>query len=477
MSGRAGDSKGRLFRNLAWLVVLVLLVSAAVVVWFQGGDLFSPSRQTDVVRVFREASPAVVSLSSKPISKELDLGRFEHKLPPRAREFFRRFYGAPAKEDLNLGSGIIVDSDGFILTNEHLVINTEWIEVKLADGRTVSGEIWGNDPSLDLAVIKVDVDTPLPALEKGSSGNLMIGEPVIVIGNPLGMGATCSQGIVSALNREVQTGPRLYKNLIQIDAPVNPGNSGGPVLNIKGEVIGLTSAIAPQAEGIGFAVPIDPAWKVVEDLIEYRYVPSGWLGLSVKELGSASEAAGGSTAGGVFVSRVEAKGPSSEYFQPGDIIKSWNGTPVKDVAGFARRARNVRVDDRVVLERFREGASKKVSVNAAAFPEDLAEEWAQAHLGLGVEESPVRRRTSAGKTLKRRGVYVADVLPGSPAHVVGLVPGDLVMRINRTRINDLQEFRKAVCRYRNRKNVLVRAGRRHFSFSVTVPFSLGGERW
>lgn len=474
-----GDIKGRrgLFRNLAWLVFLIVILVAAALVWLQRGALFSSSRKTRTVRVFRQASPAVVNITSKPLSKELDLGVFEHNFPPRAREFFHRFYGAPEKDDFNLGTGIIVDPEGYILTNEHVVINTEWIQVKLADGRTVSGEIWGSDPSLDLAVIKVDIDGPLPSLEKGSSRNIMIGEPIIVIGNPLGMGATCSQGIVSALNRRVKTGERTYKDLVQIDAAVNPGNSGGPVLNIEGELIGVTSAIAPQAEGIGFAVPVDRAWKVMEDLIEYRYIPSGWIGISVNDVGGAYEALGSDDSRGVFVSRVMDDGPASKYFIPGDIIKSWNGAAVDSVADFAGQAREAGVGSKISLERLRDGSVDEVTIKARPFPEKLAEEWARDHLGVGVEKARFRMRTSNGKVVTREGIFVSDVLSGSPAHVVGLVPGDLILRINRMNISDLQSFRQAICRYRSRKNILVRARRGNFSFSVTVPFSLTGERW
>ncbi len=459
MSSKDNMERG-LFQNLFWLLALISLVAATLVVWIYGTDMIKPSRETAVVRVFKKSSPAVVSISAKPVRQRRVFG-----------SFWERFAGPRANDDLNLGSGIVVDPEGFILTNEHVVTNTSWIQVKLVDGQTVPAEVWGTDPALDLAVLKVDVDLPLPHLKMGRSDDLMIGEQIIVIGNPLGLGHTCTTGIISALHRAARVRNRLYIDLIQVDAAVNPGNSGGPLLNIRGQLIGITSALAlaPEAEGIGFAIPIDRARQTVDNLIEYGFVPTSWLGISVEDLRDTAEAFGFPGREGIFISRTEKNGPAKGSLKAGDIIEAWNGEQIRDVEDFVNKARELSVDEQVVFTRFRDGERKDVKVRSTAFPEHLADDWAWWHLGIKVGQA-------ADETMAP-GVWIASVAPNSPAQSFGLLPGDLILRVNRDKIESKEDFKKAVVRLRGRKNIFLNGKRDNVTFFITIPFRSGGERW
>jgi len=480
----SSSRRGRgIFPNLLWLGALVAVVLATLVVWKQGGDWFAPSRETYVVKVFRDASPAVVNISAEPQPGPSGFSLFGEGGGSLAERFFRQFYGAQAEQNKNnLGSGIIVDPRGYILTNEHVISNAAWIEVTLADGHTASGEVWATEPSLDLAVIKIETDQALPYLQMGRSDDLMIGEPVVVIGNPLGLGHTCSTGILSSLHRSVQAqGNRIYRDLVQIDAAVNPGNSGGPVLNIRGELIGITSALPmdTQAQGIGFAIPIDRARAVVEDLIKYRYVPTGWLGLSVEDMGEAALEYGLSGGKGVFISRVEDKSPAAQHFKAGDMIAAWDGTSVNELADFVRLVRALKPGQKVVLTRTRDGKSKDVEITSAAFPEELADDWAWFHLGIRVGEGQVQALTRDGRIVVRTGVFIEGIAGNSPAQAGGLTVGDLILKLNREEVGGRDDFRRAVAQVRARENAFMIFQRSGYPLPlwVTIPFRMSGERW
>lgn len=476
----SSDSRGGrgLALNLLWLFALVGLVLATFYLVKRKGNLLEPSRETAVVRVFREASPAVVNISAEPLAGGGDLSFLGRRRFPSAEEFFRQFFGEQeSKSDLNLGSGIIVDPRGYILTNEHVVANTAWIQIKLADGRAIPGEVWATEPTLDLAVIKIAVEDPLPYLAMREKDDVMIGESVVVIGNPLGLGHTCTTGIVSALHRAVKIDQRVYQDLIQIDAAVNPGNSGGPLLNIRGDLIGITTALNSEAQGIGFAIPISQAREVVDDLIRYRYVPTGWLGVSVEDLAGAAEAFDLKGTKGVFISRIDEGGPAAGVMRAGDILLEWDGVKITGVEDFAERARGLRAGQKIKFRRLRDKDEKSVKIETAAFPERLAEEWAWWHLGMAVEQGRIKTRTRDGQIVEKSGVFVSQVAPSSPAGAAGLSPGDLILRLNRETIEDKSGFNQAIVRLRARKNIFVIFQRGAYPLWVTVPFRAGGEMW
>src|SRR2546428_13627009 len=247
----------------------------------------APILAPDWVRLSKEAKPAVVNISTKrntdgPAMPDLKGGRPDERSP---EDFFRHFFGeTPRRPVRAVGSGFIVSADGYIVTNNHVVEDAIGIQVKLADGRELAAKVFGRDPKTDLALLKVEA-TGLPIIPVGDSNALQVGEPVMAIGNPFGLEQTVTTGIVSATGRVIGSGP--YDNFIQTDASINPGNSGGPLINARGEVIGINTAIFSRgggSVGIGFAVPSSLAKTVITQLADHGTVERGWLGVSIQPL-------------------------------------------------------------------------------------------------------------------------------------------------------------------------------------------------
>ena len=246
------------------------------------------SRETAVVKAVREVSPAVVNISSAVQVRKRTSPFSGFGFNPFFEEFFKDFFDPRferRQEYTSLGSGVIIDGKkGLILTNAHVIQKTGTIKVVLEDEREFEAKIVGTDPDSDLAVLKIDSEQDLPAINMGNSDDLMIGETVIAIGNPFGFSHTVTTGVISAINRSIRAKDRVYQNFIQIDASINPGNSGGPLLNINGNLIGINTAIYAKAQGIGFAIPISKAQKIISDLIQYGEVIQAWIGITVQDI-------------------------------------------------------------------------------------------------------------------------------------------------------------------------------------------------
>ena len=278
-TGRAG------FRHLRSLFFLLLLSSLFFSSPGWGEQVFP--RENAIVRAVREVSPAVVNIST---SKFVERGVnpfFPWENDDLFNRFFRDFFEPRRRQYVqkSLGSGVIIDSTHkYILTNHHVIVRASKIVITLANQKEFEARVVGTDPESDLAVLKIETDSAIPAITMGGSDDLMIGETVIAIGNPFGLSHTVTTGVISALNRSVRTQTGVYHNFIQIDASINPGNSGGPLLNINGELIGINTAIYSGAEGIGFAIPIDRAKGIVNDLINYGRVHTAWLGIMVQDI-------------------------------------------------------------------------------------------------------------------------------------------------------------------------------------------------
>ena len=246
------------------------------------------SRETAVVRAERKTSPAVVNISSANQDRKRTSPFSGYGFNPFFEEFFKDFFDPRferRRKYTSLGSGVTIDGKkGLILTNAHVIQKTGTIKVVLEDEREFEAKIVGADPDSDLAVLKIDSEQDLPAIKMGSSDDLMIGETVIAIGNPFGFSHTVTTGVISALNRSIRAEDRVYHDFIQIDASINPGNSGGPLLNINGDLIGINTAIYAKAQGIGFAIPISKARKIISDLIQYGEVIQAWIGITVQNI-------------------------------------------------------------------------------------------------------------------------------------------------------------------------------------------------
>jgi S1-C subfamily serine protease len=284
------------------------------------------SRRTPVVRAIERVAPATVNITS---TQEIR-GRVNpfFRSDPFFDEFFGRFLDRRPVQ--SLGTGLIISSEGHVLTNQHVLAGATQIHVALSDGREFEGELIGADPETDLAVVQIRSREPLPFVELGSSDELLIGETVIAIGNPFGLHHTVTTGVLSAENRSIRSHEREYHGFLQTDASINPGNSGGPLLNLDGEVIGINTAIFREAEGIGFAIPINRAKRVVDDLLAHGEVIPVWLGLTLQDLTQALRDAFSTRArSGVLITHVFDDSPADRAkLRRGDILLELDGTKI-----------------------------------------------------------------------------------------------------------------------------------------------------
>jgi len=401
-------------------------------------------RKTPVVLAVQRVAPAVVNISSEQRSNPYATD------DPFFSQFFRDFYGtAPSRNRSSLGSGVIVDDRGYILTNEHVILKGSRITVTLADKREFTAKVVGADPDSDLAVLKVDGGGSLPVVPMGRSSDLMIGESVIAIGNPFGLSHTVTTGIVSAINRSLQADDGALYGLIQTDASINPGNSGGPLLNISGELIGINTAIYQNAQGIGFAIPIDRAKRVVRELIAYGNVRKAWIGLQVEDERDES-----GVARRLRVAEITARSPAaSAEFQIGDVIVSVNGYAVRNTEDYGTAVERVGVGDEVVVDVDRGGLTIRRTMKAADFTLDAASSLCWDHFGLEVKEVD---RVAAGRYGLRSidGMIITAVDPRSRAARIGIKRGIVIREIGGIGIVTAQDFISAMSRVRKNQSVL-----------------------
>ena len=325
------------------------------------------------VRVAELATPAVVNISTVTTGK----GRTPTELfrpfgnDPFFRDFFDRFFeGMPRqRRQTSLGSGLIIDKSGLILTNNHVIKDADEITVKFANKQEAKGKIVGTDPKTDLAVIRVSTKEDLPVVALGNSDTLHVGEWAIAIGNPFGLDHTLTVGVISATGRS-EVGIAAYENFIQTDASINPGNSGGPLLNIRGEVIGINTAIVASGQGIGFAIPVNMARKVMDDLVKKGKVTRGWLGVGIQPL--TPELAKGfsvSAEDGILVNQVMPKSPAEAAgLKTGDLILSVDGKPVKDARELQRIIAETEIGKSIELTILRDKAKRTLKVQVGETP-------------------------------------------------------------------------------------------------------------
>jgi len=420
------------------------------------------SRRSPVVIAVEKASPAVVSIIS---AQEVERGDNPFSGgDPFFDEFFRDFFEPFRQQqtEQSLGSGVVIQPDGYILTNEHVILRSGKIQVQFADERKFDARLVGADSDSDLAVLKVDSSKALPNLPLGNSDDLMIGETVIAIGNPFGLSHTVTTGVVSALNRSLNTDGRTYYDFIQTDASINPGNSGGPLLNIKGELVGINTAIYGKAQGIGFAIPISRAKRIVQELISHGAVEAPWVGLAVQTL--TPELAHHFSLRdrqGVLIRTVEPGSPAARAgLKRGDILLSLDGRPLHSSEEYLQREREHSSGDKLRLRVLRAQGEEEVEVTAARFPQEKADELAWQLLGLAVAES-------------EDGLQVKKVRPGSPAARIGVERGDEVLGLSGTQTKTLTEFRRKIIDARLSQSLLLSIGRGQQLYHVTVPLDQG----
>lgn len=441
---------------------LAALFSGLLLFFLMGGQsglCSDETRENSVVRAVRNVSAAVVNISSQYEIRKNSNPFSGYGMDPLVEKFFRDFFSPELKrreKRTSLGSGVIIDgSRGFVLTNTHVVEKATTINVALNDNREFEATIVGMDPDSDLAVLKLKTDQTLPAVQMGNSDDIMIGESVIAIGNPFGFSHTVTTGVVSAVNRSIKTADRVFHEFIQTDASINPGNSGGPLLNINGELIGINTAIYAQAQGIGFAIPINRAKRIISDLINYGAVVQPWIGLTVQPLDSSLANYLNIHDQGVMVKAVDIDSPAADSgIREGDIILSIDGKYISDINDYQLKLKDISTDQTITVKINRKGKITTTALKTTVFPVDRALDLANQRLGIWVSEVNQEMRDRYGLKASS-GVFIVKLRRGSHLDRIGVNPGDIIHQIDEQQIDNLSDFKAAMVKYRDKPSVVL----------------------
>ena len=421
------------------------------------------------VRLAETLTPAVVNVRTVSEARRTRV--------PQVPEPFRRFFPQPPEgggerevRPRGLGSGFIIDAEGYIVTNHHVVDGSRSIEVQLSDGRTFQPKVIGSDAETDLALLKIEA-TGLPMIPLGSSSALKVAEPVMAIGNPFGFDHTVTVGIVSGMGRFIGQGR--FDDFIQTDAAINPGNSGGPLINTRGEAVGINSAIRSSSggfQGIGFAIPVDLAKPILGQLRATGKVTRGWLGVAIQPLtDELAKSFGITSTQGALVASVSEDSPAARAgFKPGDVIVTFDGKTVEGPRVLPTIVANTPVGRAVPVVVVRDGKRQTVTVTVgslaesrearAATGEKLPESRATEKLGLSLQELTPELAKQLG-VQSDKGVVVTEVKPDSPAAQAGLAPGDVIREVNRMPVQGLQDVERGLARGQDPAQVLLRVER------------------
>ncbi|MBR71407.1 MAG: serine endoprotease DegQ [Rhodospirillaceae bacterium] len=413
---------------------------------FSGGDTHAhagtipPQELPSLAPLVEKISPAVVNIATK--------GMVEVKQNPLLRDpFFRRFFGdripQQQKETASVGSGVIVDSrEGYIVTNSHVVANANEIVITLTDKRKLPATVIGSDPETDIAVLKVEPNE-LQEVTYANSDKLLVGDYVIAIGNPFGLGQTVTAGIVSALGRS-GLGIESYEDFIQTDASINPGNSGGALVNLKGELVGINTAIIGPSGGnvgIGFAIPINMARQIMDQLIEHGEIQRGRIGVQIQDLTiELAEALGVNKEAGAVVSQVVPSSPAEKAgVITGDVIYEMNGEPVTGSSDLRNKVGVLRVGDKVDINVIRDGKELNIimRVGTRENPVNISSNGQIPRLKGATFGAVPKNHPFYGEV---EGVAVLQIDKGSPAASAGLIPGDIILSLNKIRVKSAERL-------------------------------------
>ena len=418
------------------------------------------------VEIARAVKPAVVNVSVRGVRKESD----------DPSDMLRQFGGRPQPQQRmvrGLGSGFVINADGYILTNNHVVDGASEIRVKFADGRELAGKVVGRDPKTDVALLKVDAHN-LPVVPLGDSGKLEVGEPVMAVGNPFGLEQTVTTGIVSATGRVIGEGP--YDDFIQTDASINPGNSGGPLINARGEAVGIDTAIVSGgggSVGIGFAIPTNLAKPVVTQLAENGHVVRGWLGVVIQPVTpELAKSFGLDAPNGAVVSDVTQGSPAEKAgLARGDVITRYDGRVVARANDLPRAVAETPIGRSVPVDIVRDGAHKTVTVNVAKLADEQVAAATNADEGtkLGIAGRSLTPQLAQQLGVSESsGVLVQQVEDGGRAQNAGIAPGDVIVEVDRKPVASVDALQRALKAHKAGTPLLMLVRREGQSLFLTV---------
>ena len=415
---------------------LFSILLASILAGTASGSSDNP-RETPVVVAVRKVGPAVVNISTeRVITVRNDPfsgygGVFDRGYPLGTRKY----------RTTSLGSGVIIDDAGYVLTNDHVVSKASKVIVTLADGQEYAGTILSTYPQKDLAIVKIDSNKPFPHVKLGDSDDLMIGETMIAVGNPYGLSNTVTTGVLSARNRSIESeGKVVFDNFLQTDAAINPGNSGGALLDINGELIGVNTAIFSQAEGIGFAIPINTVKQVLEILLDTRKVKKTWFGLELKTIDEGFAAEKGlKYAKGLYVTGIDEGSPAEEAgLKEGDIVLGIDGRNVDCVYCYDLIALAKNVGDKATIQYLRGSGKRDAELVVTQLPKPSPHDLAVEKLGLDLSAIPA----DVAKKLRidvEDGLLVTRIVKKGPADSKGIEAGDVIVQLGEYRVRSLDD--------------------------------------
>lgn len=455
---------------LALSTVIVPVQADAQTFWQQGRQtpLSTQPAPPNFTELAKELKPAVVNISTK---QQVTRPREDSPM-----EFFERFFGQGDRRRRRpgQGSGFIISQDGYIVTNYHVIEDAADIKVTLTTRQQFDATLIGGDAKTDLALLKIEAETTLPTVPAGNSNNLEVGEWVMAIGNPFGLGHTVTTGIVSAKGRTIGAGP--YDDFIQTDASINPGNSGGPLFNMRGEVIGINTAIVPQGQGIGFAIPSNMALNILRQLSGEGKVTRGWLGVAIQQLSpELMQAFKLENNNGALIADVIADSPAKKAgLKQGDIIVGFNGDQVQESSELPRLVATMQPGTKATVDIIREGKNLSVPVVLGTLQESEAQAAAtpkpsEVEVSLGLRVEPITPDIATSLKLENTdGVVVSGVDANGPAAEAGLRRGDVVREINRLPIGDIDDYETITSNLRTDSTVLLLVERRGSNLYVAL---------
>ena len=475
-----GKYQKKTLRGLVAIVAVILLLfmvqgygDFAVTGWASG----TPDSFADLAEKLK---PAVVNISTTKTVRSGGMQMFREPFGQGSPfehffgdDFFRRFFGdIPERqfEQKSLGSGFIISEDGYIFTNSHVVEKADEILVKLSDEKEYKAKVVGTDQNIDIALLKIEPEERLPVVTLGDSSSLRVGDWVVAIGNPFGLNQTVTAGIVSAKGRVIGAGP--YDDFIQTDASINPGNSGGPLFNLAGEVVGINTAIVAQGQGIGFAIPVNMARDVVEDLKTRGKVVRGWLGVSIQDISEdiAKNLNLKSREGALVADVFEGDPADKAGLKTGDVIVGVDGEKIEDTHDLLQKIARMRVGQKTSVQVLRNGKEMTFSITVSERPDQerlIARGKTSQYLGMTVQEitPEIARHFGLRST---EGVVVSAVEPDSPAGKAGIEAEDVILQVNRTGIKDLQDYNEVMGKAADKESVLLLIKRGSAQYYVVV---------